>query len=129
MQKVEAIKTLTAAEIKPGMLVRVHQKIKEINPKGEEKERVQMFEGLVIKHRAGASRGATITVRKISEGVGVEKIFPLDLPALVKIELVSQFKVRRSKLYFVRDNPKRMKEMIARPKTPAAAKAKTPAKA
>ena len=111
MKKVEAIKTISATDAKPGMVIRVHQKIKETNAKGEEKERIQIYEGLVIKHRGGKESGSTLTVRKISEGVGVEKIFPTDLPSIDKIELVTEYDVRRSKLYFVRDNPKKMKEM------------------
>ena len=96
-------------EIKPGMTVQVHQKIKETTPKGEEKERIQIFEGMVIKMR-GAGVSKTITVRKISNGVGVEKIFPLDLPSLDKIVPMKQAKVRRAKLYFLRDSKKRLRE-------------------
>ena len=87
MAKLETQKTvIQPADLHPGMMVRVHQKIKEINPKGEEKERIQIFEGLVIKHRGGNQPGATVTVRKISEGIGVERIYPLDLPSIAKIE-------------------------------------------
>lgn len=97
-------------EIKPGMTVRVHQKITETGPKGE-KQRTQVFEGIVLAHRHGQQAGATITVRKISEGIGVEKIFPLNSPTIVKIEPVKQAKVRQSKLYYLRDYKKRLKEV------------------
>jgi len=101
-------------DIKPGMVVRVHQKIKELDVKGRPKERVQVFEGIVIAHHAGREPGATFTVRKVTKkgGVGVEKIFPLYLPAITKIEIVRKHKVRRSKLYFLRGRyKKKMKEI------------------
>lgn len=112
MKKAEAIKTIAPAEVKSGMEVRVHQKIKEVTPKGEEKERIQVFEGLVIERRGGRQPGATFTVRKVSDGVGVEKIFPVHLPSMVKIELVKQFQARRAQLSFMRGRyRKKMKEM------------------
>ncbi len=95
--------------IKAGMVVRVHQKIKDVTAKGEEKERIQVFEGLVMARNHGNEAGATIRVRKVSEGVGVEKIFPLFSPLIEKIELVDQKVVRRAKLYFVKDYAKRLK--------------------
>ena len=97
----------TATVYKPGMVVRVHRKIKEQNAKGEEKERIQIFEGTIIAARHGQEAGATITVRKISEGVGVEKIFPLFAPVVDKIEVVREFQVRRAKLHYLRGNFKR----------------------
>ncbi|MDO8499169.1 MAG: 50S ribosomal protein L19 [bacterium] len=88
---------------KPGMVVKVHLKIKETNTKGEEKERIQIYEGTIIAMRHGTEAGATITVRKISEGIGVEKIFPINSPVVVQIEVVKQFEVRRAKLNHLRD--------------------------
>jgi len=99
-------------EIKPGMTVRIFQKIKEQNIKGEEKERTQYFEGIVIARKHGKEKGATITVRKVSDGVGVEKIFPLNLPTIEKIEIKKQEKVKRAKLYFLRKGyKKKLKEV------------------
>lgn len=98
-------------EIKPGATVKVHEKIKEKNAKGVEKERIQIFEGLVIAHKHGKEIGATITVRKISDGIGVEKIFPLQSPVITKIEVVKQARVRRAKLNFVRTTKTRFKEV------------------
>jgi len=85
--------------IRPGMVVKVYQKIKE-----GEKERVQIFEGLVISMNAGDTKAdKTLTVRKVVEGVGVEKIFPIYSKMVEKIEIVKQGKVRRAKLYYMRD--------------------------
>lgn len=94
----------------PGMTVKVHQKIKELNPKGEEKERVQAFEGMVLQRRGGSSPSATITVRKLSHGVGVEKIFPIHLPSITKVEKLKSTRVRRAKLFYTRTSKKKMKE-------------------
>lgn len=97
--------------IVPGMTVRVHQKIREINPKGQEKERVQVFEGIVLARKGGRSKSATITVYKNSFGVGVEKIFPLHLPTIVKIQPIKQARVRRAKLYYLKGRyKKKLKE-------------------
>ena len=85
------------AEIKPGYLIRVHQKIKE-----GDKQRIQIFEGLVIARKHGKGINSTITVRKVSKGVGVERIFPVHSPNIEKIEIVRKHKVRRSKLYYIR---------------------------
>lgn len=97
--------------LKPGMTVRVYQKIKELNSKGEEKERVQYYEGIIIAKKHGQEAGGTITVRKISDGIGVEKIFPLNLPTITKIEIKKQNQVRRAKLYFLRNYNKKLKEI------------------
>ena len=98
-------------EIKPGMTVKVHEKIKEKTAKGVEKERVQVFEGMVLARKHKKETGATITVRKISNGIGVEKIFPINSPVIIKIEPIKQAKVRRAKLGYLRANKKRLKEM------------------
>ncbi len=84
--------------IKPGDTVRVHQKIQD---KG--KTRIQVFEGVVLARKHGAEPGATFTVRKVASGVGVEKIYPLYSPNIDKIEIVKRAKVRRAKLYFIRE--------------------------
>lgn len=102
----------TIPEIETGMTVRVYQKIKELNLKGEEKERIQYFEGMVIAKKHGKEAGGTITIRKVSDGIGVEKIFPLNLPTIEKIEIKKQSRVRRSKLYFLRGKyKKRLKDV------------------
>ncbi len=95
---------------KSGMLVKVHQKIKETNAKGEEKDRIQVFEGTVIAAKHGTEAGATITVRKISNGVGVEKVFPIHSPLIDHIEVVKEYIVRRAKLNYLRD-PKFKRKM------------------
>lgn len=97
--------------LKPGMIVKVHQKIKEKNAKGEDKERIQIFEGMVLAVKHGTEPGATVTVRKVSEGIGVEKIFPLHSPVVEKIELVRQMRVRQSRAYYLRTHKKRLKEV------------------
>ena len=85
-------------DIRPGYTVRVHQRVQE-----GEKERVQIFEGLVIGvHRGHSPTDHTITVRKIASGVGVERVFPLHSPLIEKIEVKKVAKVRRAKLNFLR---------------------------
>lgn len=84
--------------IKAGDTVRVHQKIQD---KG--KTRIQIFEGLVLARKHGNEPGATFTVRKVASGVGVEKIFPLYSPMIDKLEIVKRAKVRRAKLYYIRE--------------------------
>ncbi|MGC9109282.1 MAG: 50S ribosomal protein L19 [Caldimicrobium sp.] len=85
-------------KISPGDTVRVYYRLKE----GEEKERVQVFEGVVIRRR-GSGLSATFTVRKVSFGVGVERTFPLHSPRIEKIEIVKRAKVRRARLYYLRE--------------------------
>lgn len=84
--------------VKPGQTLRVSQRIKE-----GEKERTQIFEGLVIKLSSGTGVNKTFTVRKLVDGIGVEKIFPLHSPTIQKIKVVKEGKVRSAKLYYMRD--------------------------
>lgn len=83
-------------ELKPGMTVKVHQKVKEGG-----KERIQIFEGLILARTHGTRETATFTIRKVSEGIGVERIFPMYSPIISKVDLVRQAKVRRAKLYYM----------------------------
>jgi large subunit ribosomal protein L19 len=112
-----AIDSIEAADIRKGLprliagdTVRVHVRVKETSvkeeikgkPKETERERVQVFEGVVIGLR-GAGARATMTVRKVSFGTGVERIFPLHARTIEKIEVVKHARVRRAKLYYLRD--------------------------
>ncbi|MFZ5390820.1 MAG: 50S ribosomal protein L19 [Patescibacteria group bacterium] len=106
-----ATKEKTFTAIKAGQLVKIHQKIKELNAKGEEKERIQVFEGLVLSRRGGLGPNSTITVRKVSHGIGVERIFPLHLPTIADIEVVKTFKTNRAKLFYLRNYKKKLKEI------------------
>lgn len=95
-------------DFKPGFTVKVHQKIREGG-----KERVQIFEGLVIARKGGTGVNATFMVRKISHGVGVERIFPLHSPNIAMLEVIKSPEVRKAKLYYVRtrkDNLPRTKK-------------------
>lgn len=96
-------------DFRPGDTVRVHVKVVEGS-----RERIQVFEGVVIKRRGGGI-SETFTVRKISYGVGVERTFPLHTPKIAKIEVVRRGKVRRAKLYYLRNlrgKKARIKEII-----------------
>lgn len=84
-------------EFKTGYVVKVHQRIKEGG-----KERVQIFEGVVIARKGGTGVNATFMVRKIASGVGVERIYPLHSPNIVKLEVVKSGDARKSKLYYIR---------------------------
>ena len=84
-------------EIRPGYTIQVHQRIEE---KG--KERIQIFEGVIIAKKHGGGISGTITVRKVASGVGVERIFPIHSPNITKIEVIKKGKVRRAKLYYLR---------------------------
>jgi large subunit ribosomal protein L19 len=85
---------------RPGDTIRVHVKLKEAEG-GKEKERIQPFEGVVISRR-GRLASASFTVRRVSFGIGVERIFPLHSPSISLIEVVRQGRVRRAKLYYLR---------------------------
>ena len=107
-------------ELQSGDVVKVYRKIKEGS-----KERTQMFEGMVIAIKGHQSASPTITVRKVSLGVGVEIVLPLNSPQLEKIELMKRTRARRAKLYFVRDKSakllsKKLKEVPAKAKKVAA---------
>jgi large subunit ribosomal protein L19 len=103
-QKMEVVQQLEqehlrrdVPEFRAGDTVKVHVRVIEGN-----KERIQIFQGVVIARRGGGTR-ETFTVRKISGGVGVERIFPIHSPVIDKIEVVRRGKVRRAKLYYLRD--------------------------
>jgi large subunit ribosomal protein L19 len=100
MEKIQQIEKeqmrLDHPDFGPGDNVKVHVKIRE-----GEKERIQVFQGVVISKRKG-NTDATFTVRKVSYGIGVERIFPLHSPALDKIEVVTRGRVRRAKIYYLR---------------------------
>jgi large subunit ribosomal protein L19 len=87
---------LDIPDFRSGDTVKVHAKIKE-----GDKERIQVFQGVVIRKRKG-KMGATFTVRKVSYGIGVERIFPLHSPNIDKVEIISRGKVRRGRLYYMR---------------------------
>jgi large subunit ribosomal protein L19 len=107
VEMVEKTQLVNRPEMRSGDTVRVHVKVRE-----GDKERIQVFEGMVIgMHRGGAR--ASFTVRKVSFGQGVERIFPLHSPVVDRIEVIRSAKVRRAKLYFLRDlrgKAARMKE-------------------
>ena len=84
-------------DLRPGDTIKVHQKIKE-----GDKERIQIFEGVIIAKKHGKGISGTITVRKIVDGVGVERVFPIHSPSVEKFEIVRHGKVRRAKLYYLR---------------------------
>jgi large subunit ribosomal protein L19 len=97
MKLIEAMQLKTdVPEFKPGDTIIVHVRVVE-----GDKERIQQFQGVVIARRGGGLN-STFTVRKISDGVGVERIFPLHSPRIAKIERVKVGKVRRAKLYYLR---------------------------
>jgi large subunit ribosomal protein L19 len=97
--------------LQPGQTVRVHERIIDVNPKGEERQRVQVFEGIILGMK-GAGIARTMTVRKVSGGVGVEKIYPINSPVIDKIELVKTAKVRQAKLGFLKNLKRRFKRKL-----------------
>lgn len=114
-------------ELRSGYTVRVHQKIRE-----GDKERIQAFEGTLIKISSGSGVGKTITVRKVVDGIGVEKIYPLHSPNIARIEVTKKSKVRRAKLYYLRgklgkkfklyEQARETKEVLKEPKETSVAK-------
>ena len=88
--------------LKPGDTIRVYQKIKE-----GDKERTAAFEGLVIARKHGTGVSATFTVRKVVDGIGVERVFPLHSPTITKIDVLKRSHVRRAKLYYIREKAAR----------------------
>lgn len=108
VELIEKGQTLTRPAMQSGDTVKVHVRVKE-----GDKERIQIFEGIVINLRRGGTR-ASFTVRKVSFGQGVERIFPLHSPIIQKIDVVRSAKVRRAKLFYLRDlkgKAARMKEV------------------
>ncbi|MDD4989129.1 MAG: 50S ribosomal protein L19 [Candidatus Pacebacteria bacterium] len=126
-------------DIRPGDTIRVWQKIVERykeKDKIKEKKRLQAFEGLVLARKHGGEAGATIMVRRVASGVGVERIFPLYSPTIDKIEMIRRAKVRQAKLYHIRDKAAKeiSREMrrtitLTRAETEAKVKAKEAAEA
>ncbi len=103
MNKLSLFKAAFAPEkkfedLRVGWTVKIHQKLKE-----KEKAKNQTFEGMIIAKKHGSELGGTITVRKMSGGIGVEKILPLNLPSIEKIEVLKKPRVSRAKLYFLRE--------------------------
>lgn len=88
-------------ELRQGDMVKVYQKIKEVKD-NKVKERIQVFEGQILAMKHGRGITGTITVRKVLDGIGVEKIFPIHSPVIEKIEVIKQTKSRRAKLYYLR---------------------------
>ena len=104
-------KLVNIDELHAGQTVRLHERIKDVSPKGEERERVQVFEGIILGVK-GAGISRTLTIRKVSDGVGVEKIYPINSPLIAKIELVKTAKVRRAKLHYLIDIKNRFKRKL-----------------
>lgn len=114
------VKARKALTFKAGDTIRVWSKIEEGKDKqGNVKFRLQAFEGMVLARKHGTEAGATYTVRKVSNSVGVERIFPLYSPMIDKVEMVKEARARRSKLYYVREKAvkdvrKKMKSQVVR---------------
>lgn len=102
---------LKLEELKPGQTVRLHERIIDISPKGEERERIQVFEGMILGLR-GSGVSKTLTIRKMSGTVAVEKIYPLNSPVIAKIELVKTARVRRAKLSYLSQLKRRFKRKL-----------------
>ncbi len=96
-------------DIKPGMQIRVHENIKE-----GDRDRIQVFEGVVLARKHGKGINATITVRSVVAGVGVEKVWPIHSPKIAKIEVMKTPTVRHAKLYFLRSlSPKKTRKKLS----------------
>ena len=104
-------KEIKKEDLKPGMTICIHERIKDVSAKGEERERIQIFQGMIIAMRGG-SISRTMTVRKVTGGFGVEKIYPLHSPVIIKLELVKQAKTRRAKLSYLKDLRCRFKRKL-----------------
>ncbi len=102
---------LALDQVRAGQTVRLHERIKDVSAKGEERERVQVFEGIVLGVR-GSGISKTLTIRKVSDGIGVEKIYPLHSPLIAKIELVKTARVRRARLSFLNNLKTRFKRKL-----------------
>ncbi|PJA46784.1 50S ribosomal protein L19 [Candidatus Uhrbacteria bacterium CG_4_9_14_3_um_filter_36_7] len=98
-------------DLHPGMTIRIHERIKDVSSKGEERERIQIFEGMIIGMR-GSGISKTMTIRRVHKGFGVEKIYPLKTPSLTKIEVVKTAKIRRAKLSFLQNLKKPFKRKL-----------------
>ncbi|MBI5510133.1 MAG: 50S ribosomal protein L19 [Deltaproteobacteria bacterium] len=121
LEKVEKEQTRHGLSFRAGDQVRVHVKIVE-----GDKERIQVFEGVVIALHRGGNR-ASFTVRKVSYGVGVERIFPVHSPSVDKVEVVSSGRVRRGRLYYLRDRAGKAARLKEREGTVAETAAAAPA--
>ncbi|MEK7665293.1 MAG: 50S ribosomal protein L19 [Patescibacteria group bacterium] len=102
-------KEMPHSDLRSGMTIRLHERISDVSPKGEKRERIQVFEGIILNLR-GAGDQRTLTIRKVSNGVGVEKIFPISSPNIMKIEIVKYAKTRRNYLSFMRGFKRKLKE-------------------
>jgi large subunit ribosomal protein L19 len=120
LKKIDQEQVKKEFTFRPGDTVRVHVKIRE-----GEKERIQVFEGVVIALKRAGGRSA-FTVRKVSYHVGVERVFPLNSPAVEKVELVSSGKVRRAKLYYLRELRGKAARLRERDRRTVAIKDETP---
>ena len=122
--KAEQLKEWSKFEV--GNTVKVHNRIKEGG-----KERIQIFEGIVIARKGGKGANATFMVRKIASGVGVERIYPLHSPNIAKIDVVKDDKVRQAKIYYVRDRrdntPRTRRKLVVTKKMKEAAAKKAKA--
>lgn len=90
-------------QLKAGFMVRVHQKIKDVSADGKEKERIQIFEGQVMGTKGGKGMNGTLTVRKVTSGIGIERIFPIHSPNIEKIEVIKATPARKAKIYYTRE--------------------------